>query len=236
MHKLGCTHILASTCCGSLREDLAPGQFVLLDSFIDRTTKRAQTFHDQKSSNQSPEFGNVCHMAMHPSFCPETRCVNLTYQFTLALNLSIFHRKIIAKAAQAIGQDIKETGTMLTIEGPRFSSRAESIMFRAWGADVLNMTTCPEVVLAKELGISYAAIAMVTDYDCWRDDTQAVEAQDVMKVIAQNVDRVRKLFVEAVKAIGQEQWDDTIKANKVKFDSRHISILNCISVAGTGQK
>ena len=125
---------------------------------------------------------------------------------------------------------------MLTIEGPRFSSRAESIMFRAWGADVLNMTTCPEVVLAKELGISYAAIAMVTDYDCWRDDTQAVEAQDVMKVIAQNVDRVRKLIVEAVKAIGQEQWDDTIKANKVKFDSRHISILNCISVAGTGQK
>ena len=106
---------------------------------------------------------------------------------------------------------------MLTSEGPRFSSRAESIMFRAWGADVLNMTTCPEVVLAKELGISYAAIAMVTDYDCWRDDTQAVEAQDVMKVIAQNVDRVRKLFVEAVKAIGQEQWEDTIKANKVKF-------------------
>ena len=109
-------------------------------------------------------------------------------------------------------------------------------MFRAWGADVLNMTTCPEVVLAKELGISYAAIAMVTDYDCWRDDTQAVEAQDVMKVIAKNVDRVRTLFVEAVKAIGQEQWDDTIKANKVKFDLRHISILNCISVAGTGQK
>ena len=69
---LGCTHILAATCCGSLREDLAPGQFVLLDSFIDRTTKRLQTFHDQKSS-ENPEFGKVCHIAMHPSFCPDTR-------------------------------------------------------------------------------------------------------------------------------------------------------------------
>eukprot|EP00093_Oithona_nana_P008551 08551.XXX_38666_37565_1 [CDS] Oithona nana genome sequencing. len=195
LQKLGCTHILASTCCGSLREDLAPGQFVLLDSFIDRTTKRIQTFHDQKSSNQNPEFGKVCHIAMHPSFCPETR-------------------KIIAQTAEKIGQDIKETGTMLTIEGPRFSSRAESLMFRAWGADVVNMTTCPEVVLAKELGISYAAIAMVTDYDCWKEDTQAVEAQHVMKVIADNVDAVRKLFVEVVKAIGQEQWGNTIQANK----------------------
>ena len=140
-----------------------------------------------------------------------------------SLNISIFKksiffsRKIIIKTAEEIGENIKDTGTMLTIEGPRFSSRAESFMFRAWGADVLNMTTCPEVVLAKELGISYAAIAMVTDYDCWKDDTKAVEAQHVMKVIADNVDRVRKLFVEVVKALGQEQWDNTIKANRVSY-------------------
>ena len=117
-------------------------------------------------------------------------------------------------------------------------------MFRAWGADVVNMTTCPEVVLAKELGISYAAIAMVTDYDCWKEDTQAVEAQHVMKVIADNVDAVRKLFVEVVKAIGQEQWGNTIQANKVSlfsqtpFEERFdfISLLNCIFCAGNGQK
>ena len=157
---------------------------------------------------------------------------------------NIFFRKIIAQTAEKIGQDIKETGTMVTIEGPRFSSRAESLMFRAWGADVVNMTTCPEVVLAKELGISYAAIAMVTDYDCWKEDTQAVEAQHVMKVIADNVDAVRKLFVEVVKAIGQEQWGNTIEANKVSlfsqtpFEERFdfISLLNCIFCAGNGQK
>ena len=120
------------------------------------------------------------------------------------------------QTAENIGQTITETGTMVTIEGPRFSSRAESLMFRAWGADVINMTTCPEVVLAKELGISYAAIAMVTDYDCWKEGEKAVEAQHVMKVIADNVDRVRKLFTEVVKAMGNQNWSETIKSNKVK--------------------
>ena len=136
LHLQGCTHILAATCCGSLRDDYAPGDFVLLDSFIDRTTKRKQTFHDQAGSNQSSEFGSVCHMAMHPSFCPTTR-------------------KVVVEAAKNLGiqKKFKEKGTVVTVEGPRFSSRAESVLFRSWKADVINMTTIPEVVLAKELGM-----------------------------------------------------------------------------------
>lgn len=91
LHKQGCTHLLAATCCGSLRQDYAPGDLVLLDSFIDRTTKRAQTFHDQHSANQSKEFGTVCHIPMHPSFCTETR-------------------RVIIEAAKTLPQDLKETG------------------------------------------------------------------------------------------------------------------------------
>lgn len=90
-------------------------------------------------------------------------------------------------------------------------------MFRSWKADVINMTTVPEVVLAKELGMSYACIAMVTDYDCWKDDAEAVDAQHVLKIMSQNVERVRKLFVQVVKHIGNHQWDKIIKANQVTF-------------------
>lgn len=113
-------------------------------------------------------------------------------------------------------------GTIVTVEGPRFSSRAESFMFRSWKADVINMTTVPEVILAKELGMSYAAIAMVTDYDCWKDDTEAVDAQHVLKVMSQNVEKVRRLFVQVVKSIGNHKWDEIIKANKVLFFMRDL--------------
>ena len=88
-------------------------------------------------------------------------------------------------------------------------------MFRSWKADIINMTTVPEVVLAKELGMSYSCIAMVTDYDCWKDDVKAVDAQHVLKIIANNVERVRALFVQAVKHIGQQDWSEVIKANQV---------------------
>ena len=88
-------------------------------------------------------------------------------------------------------------------------------MFRAWNADVINMTTVPEVILAKELGMSYSCIAMVTDYDCWKDDVEAVDAQHVLKVISENVERVRTLFVEVVKYMGNQDWSDLIKKNKV---------------------
>jgi len=195
LKQLGVTHILSATACGSLREELVPGHFVIPNSFIDRTTKRHQTFHDQASSDA---FGTVCHTAMHPSFCPRTA-------------------EVLFEAAQAVlgGDAVSPKGIVVTIEGPRFSSRAESRMFRMWGGDVINMTTVPEVVLAKELGISYAAMAMVTDFDCWRENEEAVSMAKVFETMKANVEKARKVIVEAVKRI-QDQgcWKDTIEQNQ----------------------
>ncbi len=134
MKQLGVTHILAATACGSLREELVPGDLVVLDSFIDRTTKRHQTFHDQSSAGAAPDLGSVCHVAMCPAFCERTRKVLLEE----------------ARSMTLAGATVHDGGTMVTIEGPRFSSRAESRMFRAWGGDVINMTTVPEVRISGQ--------------------------------------------------------------------------------------
>ncbi|XP_042572220.1 S-methyl-5'-thioadenosine phosphorylase [Cyprinus carpio] len=147
----GCTHLLVTTACGSLREDIQPGDIVLIDQFIDRTTKRVQTFYD----GQPTSHPGVCHIPMAEPFCNRTR-------------------EVLMEVAQGLGVKCHTRGTMVTIEGPRFSSRAESLMFRQWGADVINMTTVPEVVLAKEAGLCYASIAMATDYDCWKEHEEAV--------------------------------------------------------------
>jgi len=193
LKDLGVTHVLAATACGSLREDMPPGHFVILDSFIDRTHKRIQTYHTQELT--TPRFGKVCHIPMHPSFCNETA--------------ACFY-----EAGKELGLSISPKGTAITIEGPRFSSRAESKLFQSWGADVINMTTVPEVVLAKELGMSYASVAMVTDYDCWRDCGEgAVDVAQVMEVMKVNVQKVRQLMVSAIGKIKQKDWSEIIKAN-----------------------
>jgi len=197
----GCTHVLAATACGSLKEELAPGHFVVLDSFIDRTTKRDQTFHTQELS--TPRFGKVCHIPMHPSFCERTAAC-------------------LYEAGKDLGIPISPKGTAVTIEGPRFSSRAESNVFRSWGADVINMTTVPEVVLAKELGLSYAAVAMVTDYDCWRESPEgAVDVAQVMKTMKGNVENVCNLMVAAISKIKAQDWKETMEKNKqIKKNAR----------------
>jgi len=158
LQKIGVTHVLAATACGSLKEELPPGHLVVLDSFIDRTTKRVQTFHDQ--SSPSPPFGSVCHIPIADAFDGKLRAAAVA-------------------AAKRLKLDVASEGTMVTIEGPRFSSRAESGVFRSWGASVINMTTVPEVVLAAEAGLLYASVAMVTDYDVWRSSEESV---DVAKV------------------------------------------------------
>ena len=140
MKELGVTHIIAATACGSLREHIKPGDLVFIDQFIDRTTKREQSFYTGQT---------ICHIPMADPFCEKLRT-------------------LFAAAAIEQGIAYHPKGTMVTIEGPRFSSRAESELFRSWHCDVINMTTVPEVVLAREAGICYASIAMTTDYDCWR--------------------------------------------------------------------
>lgn len=173
LKEMGVTHILATTACGSLREEIAPGHLVFIDQFIDRTTRRIQTFYEGQK---------ICHIPMNEPFCQNLR-------------------KIISKVAAEKGIVHHDRGTVVTIEGPRFSTRAESRMFQQWGGDVINMSTVPEVVLAREAGICYAAIAMSTDYDCWHESKEAVTIDLVMKTMAANAERVNQILPLVIERI-----------------------------------
>uniref|UniRef100_A0A3B4TAQ5 S-methyl-5'-thioadenosine phosphorylase n=1 Tax=Seriola dumerili TaxID=41447 RepID=A0A3B4TAQ5_SERDU len=191
LREEGCTHLLVTTACGSLREEIQPGDIVIIDQFIDRTTKRAQTLYDGQAS--SPP--GVCHIPMAEPFCNRTR-------------------EVLVEVARSLGVKCHVRGTMLTIEGPRFSSRAESLMFRQWGADVINMTTVPEVVLAKEAGLCYASIAMATDYDCWKEHEEAVCVDNVMKTMKENANKASSILLTAIPQISQMDWAQTMKTLK----------------------
>lgn len=173
MKHLGVTHILACTACGSLREEIKPGDFVFIDQFIDRTTKRDQTFY---------EGVEVCHIPMAEPFCPEIR-------------------RLFVTSAKELGLRYHAQGTMITIEGPRFSTKAESKMFRLFGADVINMSTVPEAVLAREEGLHYASIAMATDYDSWHESEESVTLDMVMSVMKTNAENVKKMFIQTIPKI-----------------------------------
>ena len=151
--------MVVSTAVGILQPHIKPGELALLDQFIDRTTKRASTFYD--GAPTSP-FG-VCHIPMPEPFCAETR-------------------ETVLGVAYELGLRMHETATVVCIEGPRFSSRAESKWFQSLGGDIINMSVVPEAPLAAEAGLSYCAIAMCTDYDSWKDDEEHVTVEMVMDV------------------------------------------------------
>jgi len=119
--------------------------------------------------------------------------------------------------------NLRPTGTCVTIEGPRFSSKAESLLYKSWGVQLVNMTMVPEVVLAREAGLCYAAVAMATDYDCWRDKEQGVSVGEVLATFKQNVMKVTKLFREVVPMIGAHEWDNTIDDLKSLVSSGFMS-------------
>jgi len=168
----GVTHILATTACGSLRQEIDRGHFVILDQFIDFTRFRKNTFAD------SFETGAV-HTAMaHP--------------FDRELRLNLY------ESARALDLSVHKSGCVVTIEGPRFSTVAESKMFRLWGADVINMSTAPEAMLANETGIPYAAVAMSTDYDCWKEDEAPVTWDEILAVFNKNAGNVKDLLVRTI--------------------------------------
>ncbi|KAK2576443.1 hypothetical protein KPH14_005775 [Odynerus spinipes] len=196
----GCTHILASTACGSLTESICRGQLVIPDSFLDRTITRCNTFFDGTCSS----YSGVCHMPMEPAFDPHTS-------------------KILLQAAKDLGYEIRKGGTIVTIEGPRFSSKAESNALRLWGGHLVNMTTCPEVYLAKEAGLLYAVVAMATDYDCWKESEKNVHASDVLAVFKQNVTKVTNVFIQAIEMIGMEDWDEDIDNLQELIKSSNVS-------------
>ena len=167
LKRAGCSDIVAISAVGSLREELAPGQFVLVDQFIDRTFARDKSFFGT---------GMVAHLSMADPIC---------------LRLS----GLCAEAATAAGASVVRGGTYLAMEGPQFSSRAESLLYRQWGCDVIGMTAMPEAKLAREAELPYALVGMVTDYDCWRGDEAAVEVSAVIAQLMANAEIGRELVV-----------------------------------------
>ena len=172
----GCTHILATTACGSLRNEIGRGHFVILDQFIDFTRLRKLSFFEEFPP------GDAKHTAMAYPYSEELR--NIFIETAKELNLK-YH----------------ERGTVVTIEGPRFSTKAESEMFRIWGADVINMSIATETILANEAGIPYAAVAMSTDYDCWKEDETPVTWNEILEIFGKNVNNVIALLTNAIKKI-----------------------------------
>jgi 5'-methylthioadenosine phosphorylase len=176
LKSLGATHVMSVSAVGSLRDEIAPGDLVVVDQFIDRTTRRVGTFFD--------EPGLAAHVSMADPVCP-----------VLAAAL--------AGAARSTGAKVHKGGTYVCIEGPRFSTRAESHMFRAWGANVVGMTNVPECFLARELELPYATLALSTDYDCWKEHEGAVDVPAVLAVIRKNVDRAQ----HTIRALAQHLPD-----------------------------
>tara|TARA_B100001250_G_scaffold400967_1_gene412232 strand:+ start:1548 stop:2291 length:744 start_codon:yes stop_codon:yes gene_type:complete len=170
LKEIGCKYILASTAVGSLREEIKPGDIVLPNQFIDFTKKRESTFFDNQE---------VIHTPMSDPFSNEI--INIITEVVESLKIKLHKNK-----------------TVITIEGPRFSTKSESLMFRSWGADIINMSTCPEAALAKELGLHYASIAMATDYDCWKEDEEEVTWELVQKIMNENADNVLNIFEKVI--------------------------------------
>jgi 5'-methylthioadenosine phosphorylase len=169
----GCTHILATTACGSLRKEIYRGHFVIVDQFIDFTRHRKITYYEEF------EPGKMHHTPMAEPFDKKLR-------------------EILIKKCEELKLPFHKKGTVITIEGPRFSTKAESHMFRAWGADVINMSIAPEAILANEIEIPYAAVAMSTDYDCWLETEEAVTFEAVLEVFKENVSKVTDLLINTI--------------------------------------
>src|SRR3989339_1351743 len=176
LKELGCTHIIATTAVGSLREEIGRGDLVILDQFVDFTRHRWCSFCESFEPNK-PE-----HTPMADPF---------------DANL----RKLLIEACKTLNLKYHPTGTVVTIEGPRFSTRAESKMFRLWGADVINMSIAPEAALANEAKIPYATIAMSTDYDCWKENEEPVTWQAILDIFHKNAKNVTGLLLNIIPQI-----------------------------------
>jgi 5'-methylthioadenosine phosphorylase len=174
MKRAGCTDILSLSAVGSLKEELPPGHFVIVDQFIDRSFARAKTF-----------FGSGCvaHVSMAHPVCPRLG-------------------DALEASARKLGLPVTRGGTYLVMEGPQFSTRAESLLYRQWGCSVIGMTNMPEAKLAREAELCYATVAMVTDFDCWHPEHDAVTVEQVVKVLFSNADKARALVADVLPALG----------------------------------
>jgi len=176
LKRVGVTDLISIGACGSLREELSPGTFVLVDQFVDRTFHRASSFFGK---------GCVAHVSMAHPVSPRLR----------------LH---LAEAAMAEGIQVVRDGTYVCIEGPQFSTLAESLTYKGLGYSVIGMTNLPEAKLAREAEICYATVAMVTDFDCWHPDHDAVTVQDIIKVLMANADKGAKLVARLARDFPRE--------------------------------
>ncbi|MCB2113038.1 MAG: S-methyl-5'-thioadenosine phosphorylase [Parvularculaceae bacterium] len=174
MKRLGATDILSISACGSFREELPPGMFVIVDQYIDRTSGRSGSFFGA---------GCVAHVSMAAPVCA-------------ALG------DALEASALALSITCRRGGTYIAIDGPQFSSRAESLLYKSWGADVIGMTNMPEAKLAREAELPYASLAMVTDFDCWRVESGHVEVAHILEVMRRNTEAARRLIADVAARLG----------------------------------
>ncbi|MCC6921237.1 MAG: S-methyl-5'-thioadenosine phosphorylase [Alphaproteobacteria bacterium] len=177
MKRAGCTDLISISACGSFREELAPGTFAVVDQFIDRTFAREKSFF-------GPGF--VAHVSLAHPTCPK-------------LDAALY------EAAQKAGVTVVKGGTYLAMEGPQFSTLAESRLYKSWGCSVIGMTAMPEAKLAREAELPYALVAMVTDYDCWHPDHDHVTVDQVVKILNQNADNARALVKQVAPLLGPKR-------------------------------
>ncbi|MBA7540687.1 S-methyl-5'-thioadenosine phosphorylase [subsurface metagenome] len=172
-HEMECSHILATSICGSLQEEIMVGEFVVFDQFVDLTTHCELTYTDKLPLEK------LNHSAFHKPFSDDIR-------------------NCIIETSVMKGFTVHTKGTVLAVDGPRQSTRAESNLFRHWGADVVNTTTAPEAILAHELGIPYGVISLCTYYDTWRTDIDPATREEKQKVIDNNSDKIREIVLTVI--------------------------------------
>ena len=186
LKRAGVTDLVSLSACGSFKENLPPGTFVLVDQFVDRTHKRESSFFGK---------GCVAHVSMAHPVSPRLR----------------IH---LAEAAMAEDLDVVRDGTYVCIEGPQFSTLAESLTYKNLGYSVIGMTNMPEAKLAREAEISYATVAMVTDFDCWHPDHDAVTVQDIIKVLAANAEKAKRLVARLARDFPREHEPCSIGSDR----------------------
>ncbi|HEX3033831.1 MAG TPA: S-methyl-5'-thioadenosine phosphorylase [Thermodesulfobacteriota bacterium] len=176
MKKLGVEYIISVSAVGSMREEIAPGHIVIPDQFFDHTKRRASTFFGD---------GIVAHVSMADPVCPELS-------------------DVLYKASVNSGATVHKGGTYICIEGPQFSTRGESNIYRKWGVDVIGMTNMPEAKLAREAEICYGVLALSSDYDCWHESHADVTVEDIIQVLMKNVELAKRIIKQAVPMIYEE--------------------------------
>lgn len=186
LKKLGVERIISVSAVGSLREEIAPGHLVVPDQFIDRTTQRPSTFFGR---------GVVAHVSLANPFCSDLS-------------------KVLVTAARQEGAEVHSAGTYVCMEGPQFSTRAESHLYRAWGAHVIGMTNLQEAKLAREAEICFGTLALATDYDCWNDQAGDVEIEHVLTVLKQNVALAQRTIARASAELSEPRSCGCISALK----------------------